>query len=182
MKLFTIGHGNHTFIKFTDLLEASHIKWVADVRTMPYSKFNMQFDKEVFDSRLSSNGFHYTFLGKNLGGRPADPSCYKNRKLPDEREEIDYLHRVDYPAVMKQAWFIEGIKQLLGIANKQNTVILCSEEDPARCHRHHLIAKYLLAHYPEIEIQHIRGDGHLFNARDLHLSVDQPEDLQATLF
>ena len=182
MKLFTIGHGNHTYIKFTDLLDASQIKWVVDVRTTPYSKFNMQFDKEIFSSRLSSDGFHYIFLGKNLGGRPADPACYKNRKLPKEKEEIDYLHEVDYPEVMKQDWFIEGITKLLGLANKQKTVIMCSEEDPARCHRHHLIAKFLLAQYPEIEIQHIRGDGHLFNARDLHVSVDQSEDLQATLF
>ncbi len=182
MKLFTIGHGNHTFIKLTELLETNQIKWVVDVRTTPYSKFNMQFDKEIFSSRLSSNGFHYIFLGKNLGGRPADPSCYKNRKLPDEKEEIDYLHEVDYPAVMKQDWFIEGITKLLGLARKQNTAIVCSEEDPARCHRHHLIAKYLLANYPEIEILHIRGDGHVFNAKDLHVSVEQNEAHQGSFF
>jgi uncharacterized protein (DUF488 family) len=181
MKLFTIGHGNHTYLKFTELLEANHIKWLVDVRTTPYSKFCGQFDKEIFSSRLSMDGFHYIFLGKNLGGRPADPNCYKSRKQPGDKEEIDYLHEVDYPVVMQQGWFVEGISQLLSLARKQATTIMCSEEDPARCHRHHLIAKYLLAHDPEIEIQHIRGDGHVFNARDLHVSVEKDEAHQGSL-
>ena len=182
MKLFTIGHSNHTFARFTGLLEENYIKLVVDVRTAPYSKFNMQFDKELFNSRLTSEGFHYNYLGKNLGGRPADPDCYKNRTLPKEKEEIDYLHEVDYPTVMKKDWFIAGISTLLELASKQSTIIMCSEEDPDRCHRHHLIAKYLLASYPEIEIQHIRGDGNKYNAKDSHVSVEQPKAHQESLF
>lgn len=182
MNLYTIGHGNHTFDRLAELLEANKIKNVADVRTTPYSKYNIQFDKEIFDSRLSSNGFHYFYMGKTLGGRPSDPRCYKGRKIPKENDKIDYLHEVDYPEVMKRDWFIQGIVSLLEVARRKETAVLCSEEDPVRCHRHHLIAKYILANYPDIEILHIRGDGNIFNARDLHTSVDQPKNFQVSLF
>ncbi len=84
MKLYTIGHGNHTFNKLVELLEANKIRCVVDVRTTPYSKFNMQFDRETFKSRLSPTDIHYVYLGANLGGRPSDPGCYKSRKLPKE--------------------------------------------------------------------------------------------------
>jgi len=60
---------------------------------------------------------------------------------------------------MQREWFVRGIERLIEMAYEQTTVIMCSEEDPAHCHRHHLIAKYLLAEYPEIIVRHIRGDG-----------------------
>jgi uncharacterized protein (DUF488 family) len=59
---------------------------------------------------------------------------------------------------MKQEWFQQGITQLLEIATASQTAIMCSEEDPAKCHRHMLIARYLMAHHPTLAIQHIRKD------------------------
>jgi hypothetical protein len=62
------------------------------------------------------------------------------------------------------------------------TAVMCSEENPADCHRHHLIAKYLLAEFPEWEIQHIRRDGNLNNAASIHTSVNPPPGEQLSLF
>lgn len=91
-----------------------------------------------------------------VGGRPSDPSCYRSGALPPEG--ADHLHEVDYRAIMGKDWFREAIDRLLEIACEQTTAIMCSEEDAARCHRHHLIARYLLDEHPEIDVRHIRGD------------------------
>jgi uncharacterized protein (DUF488 family) len=59
---------------------------------------------------------------------------------------------------------------------------MCSEEDPAHCHRHHLIAKYLMENHPEVEVWHIRGDGNLVKASQIRTTVDEPPSEQLSLF
>jgi uncharacterized protein (DUF488 family) len=171
MKLFTIGHSNHTMEKFIQLLDDNGIMLLVDVRTNPYSRYSPHFNKEYLERKLPLHMIEYTYAGKYLGGRPSDPSCYKNHKLP--LEGADYLHEVNYPEVMKKKWFIQGIERLLELADLQTTAIMCSEENPAECHRHHLIAKYILSENPEIEIRHIRGDGSVFGAKTILASVDE---------
>jgi uncharacterized protein (DUF488 family) len=153
---------------------------LVDVRSAPYSRFNPQFNKETLAHSLDRHNIQYLYAGKYLGGRPQDPSCYKSGILP--AEGTDYLHEVDYREVMKRPWFIKGIVELVTVAGTDVTAIMCSEEDPAECHRHHLIAKYLNAEYPEIRVRHIRGDGNDFNARQLLTSVDKPVVKQPSLF
>ena len=58
---------------------------------------------------------------------------------------------------------------------------MCSEENPAQCHRHHLIAKYLLNEHPEVKVQHIRGDGNVFGAASVLGTVDEEEAEQPSL-
>lgn len=179
MKLFTLGHSNHSLEKFVRLLEDNGVMTLVDVRTAPFSRFNPHFNKESLERELPARGIQYAFAGKYLGGRPSDPSCYKSRTLP--AEGAAYLHAVDYPEVMRRPWFVQAIRRLLEMADEQTTAILCSEEDPAQCHRHHLIAKYLLREHPEVSVLHIRGDGHVFNAASLHVSVDEPSAEQPPL-
>jgi uncharacterized protein (DUF488 family) len=179
--IFTIGHGNRTSNELIGLLKENHIACLVDVRTSPYSRFNPQYNKETLAFFLKENQIDYYFKGKQLGGRPADPSCYKSRKIPEQ--EIDYLHEVDYPEIMKKDWFLKGVDHLLDLANKQTTAILCSEEDPANCHRHHLITKFLLDNYEgEVEVFHIREAGVVFNARQIHKSVAGDKAEQKPLF
>jgi uncharacterized protein (DUF488 family) len=180
MKLFTIGHSNHSFEKLVRLLEENGVMTLVDVRTAPASRYNPQFNKVSFEQLLPQHNVQYIFAGKYLGGRPSDPSCYKSRTLPTIG--ADYLHEVDYAEVMKRTWFIKGIERLVQLADEQTTCILCSEEDPAQCHRHHLISKYLLQSHPEVNIQHIRGNGLVFSAASLLVSVEAPNAEQPTLF
>jgi uncharacterized protein (DUF488 family) len=179
MKLFTIGHSNHSFSEFVELLESNGILALVDVRTAPMSRYNPQFNRENLEHDLPEHGIQYAFAGKYLGGRPSDPTCYKSRQLP--AEGVDYLHEVDYPEVMKRIWFIKGIERLLELADEQTTAIMCSEEDPAQCHRHHLIAKYLMSEYPEVKVIHIRGDGAIFGAASIRSSVSQTSAEQPPL-
>jgi uncharacterized protein (DUF488 family) len=180
MHLLTIGHSNHSLERFIDLLEQNGVMTLVDVRSMPASRYNPQFNKASLEYELPLRGIQYAFAGQYLGGRPADPTCYKRRALPPEG--TDYLHEVDYPEVMKRDWFLKGIERLLEIADEGTTAIMCSEEDPAECHRHHLIAKHLMQAHPELKVMHIRGDGAMFNAASLRTSVDQGEAEQPSLF
>lgn len=172
MRLYTIGHSNHSIDKFIRLLEENHIGTVVDVRTAPYSRYNPQFNKESLSFALSERVIEYAHAGKYLGGRPSDPTCYKNKTHP--AEGADYLHEVDYPEVMKRDWFAQGIGRLLELADERTTAIMCSEENPAECHRHHLIALFLFEAHPEVDVRHIRGDGMVFTARAIRESVSKP--------
>ena len=180
MKLFTIGHSNHSIEKFTRLLNEKGIMILVDVRTAPYSHYNPQFNKENLQSFLALRDIQYAYAGKYLGGRPSDPTCYKNKVLPTEG--ADYLHEVDYPEVMKRKWFIQGIQQLLELADQDVPAIMCSEEDPAECHRHHMIARYLIAEHPEVDVRHIRGDGTIYRATSVSTTVDQAQAEQLSFF
>jgi uncharacterized protein (DUF488 family) len=179
MKLFTIGHSNHMLEKFIRLLEENHVGTLVDVRTAPYSRFNPQFNKENLAHALSEREIEYAFAGKYLGGRPSDPACYKSRALP--AEGADYLREVDYPEVMKREWFTQGIARLLEMADERTLAIMCSEENPAECHRHHLIAQFLFDAHPEVDVRHIRGDGAVFSARAIRESVANPSAQQIPL-
>jgi uncharacterized protein (DUF488 family) len=181
MIIYTIGHGNRTENEFMNLLRENNITQLVDVRTSPYSRYNPQFNKENLEFFLKGNNIQYIFKGKQLGGRPTDPTCYKSHKLPEG--EADYLHEVDYPAIMKKDWFIKGIDHLLDLAQEGTTAIMCSEEDPANCHRHHLIAKYLLEEFAgDVEVLHIRDTGVVFNANQIHKSVNEKKAEQKPLF
>jgi uncharacterized protein (DUF488 family) len=178
--LFTLGHSNHPIERLASLLTASGATLLVDVRSSPYSRYHPQFNRETLAAALPRHGIAYEYAGDALGGRPADPTCYKAHQLPGE--DADYLHEVDYPAVMQRPWFLAGIAHLLDLASAQTAAILCSEEDPAHCHRHHLIARHLLDAHPEVEVWHIRADGVVFRASALIASVDEPPSEQLTLF
>jgi len=178
MRLLTIGHSNHSLETLVELLEQHGVRTLVDVRSAPYSRYNVQFNKERLQQALGQYGLAYVFEGGSLGGRPSDPTCYRSGVVPDE--DADYLAEVDYAEVMKRPWFLRGIERLLKLARAEPTAILCSEEDPARCHRHHVIACHLLAEHPEVDVQHIRGDATVVSARSIEAS--KPEFRQLSLF
>jgi uncharacterized protein (DUF488 family) len=179
VRLYTIGHSNHSFERLVELLDGAGVAAVVDVRTSPNSRYNPQFNRGSLEQSLPRREILYYWAGQSLGGRPADPTCYKRRRLPDEG--ADYLHEVDYPEVMTRGWFLKGIERLLEIADEQPTAILCSEEDPAECHRHHLIAKHLMRAHPELDVRHIRGDGNIIGAASVLASVEDPPGEQLSL-
>jgi uncharacterized protein (DUF488 family) len=172
MQLYTIGHSNHPADKFIGLLTEHGVTRLVDVRSTPYSRFHPQFNKTAFQQALLAIGIDYSWAGEALGGRPKDLSCYKHHAIPHKPE--DYLQEVSYPEVMQRPWFIEGIHRLLELTGLQTTCILCAEKDPTRCHRHHLISRYLLERYPDVTIWHILGDGSLVDARSIHSLDEKP--------
>ncbi len=162
MELYTIGHSAHPIVDFLGLLRLHQVRQVVDVRSIPASRFHPQYIKKRLEASLAEAGIGYVYLGDALGGRPGDPALYPQGK---HRVPPDRFPRPDYTLVMQRPDFRQGIERLLGLAAAELTAILCSEEDPARCHRHLLIAAYLAVQAPEVRVWHIRGNGALEGAR-----------------
>jgi hypothetical protein len=93
--LYTIGHSNHTIEDFIALLKRYGVTCIADVRSAPYSRYCPQFNKGALAASLQAAGITYMFLGKELGARPDDPSCYEggcvNFQRLAKREEFERL-------------------------------------------------------------------------------------------
>ena len=158
MELYTVGHSVHPGEYFLGLLRMHRIEILADVRTFPGSRFHPQYNRKRLEAALGEAGIEYHWLGERLGGRPGDPRFYPEGKriTPGYR-----FPRPDFGLMMQQDWFRQGIDELLAIAASGRTAILCSEEDPERCHRKLLIAAYLAGHSPDVRVVHIRGNGRL---------------------
>ncbi len=171
MELFTIGHSAHSIEKFIELLQIHNIQMVIDVRSVPASRWHPQYNKAALLKVLAENNIAYTFKGLQLGGRPNDPTCYD----PEELKSPAGKHlRANFSEIMKRDWSLEGIKELLQVIPSVKTAILCSEENPQYCHRHELIAKYLLCNFHQIKIYHIRKNGRQINAQKLVEMNPQP--------
>jgi len=80
-RIFTIGHSTHGFTRFVELLKRHRVTAVADVRSMPCSRRQPQFNREDLRNSLKACGIAYVFLGKELGARSDDPTCYENGRV-----------------------------------------------------------------------------------------------------
>jgi uncharacterized protein (DUF488 family) len=143
--VFTIGHSNHSAKKFVGLLKGHRIEVLVDTRSHPYSRHAPHFNVKDIEAILSGNGIGYLFLGLELGGRP-------------EKEEFyDAEGRVNYARVERSRPFLDGIHRLEKEIQGRRVALLCSEEDPAGCHRRLLVGRVLSER--GISVRHIRGDG-----------------------
>jgi uncharacterized protein (DUF488 family) len=90
IRLYTIGHGNHPIHKFIALLNDNSIQLLVDVRSMPYSRYNPQYNRENLEHTLATANprIDYFYAGTSLGGRPQDPGCYKSGELPPKKRII----------------------------------------------------------------------------------------------
>lgn len=163
--LYTIGHSNHTFETFTELLRQHQIGIVVDVRSAPYSRYSSQYNRDALEENLHS--VRYIYMGQFLGGRPNDTSVYRDHDSETNRKREDYLSLVDYELVMTKSWYRSALHSLLDLLNTDlKVVIMCSEADPLECHRHHLIARSLVDSglnllQADLEVVHILRDGTL---------------------
>ena len=153
--LYTIGHSTNSLDELLSLLHQYQIGLVIDVRSVPCSRHTPQFNRESLAKALSTTGIRYKFAGDSLGGRPQDPTCYFGGRVPSGH--VDYLSAVNYDEVAGRNWYQRGLQRLIQLAAHERVAVLCSEEDPYRCHRHHLIARSL--HQFGLPVWHIRSSG-----------------------
>lgn len=147
--LWTIGHSNHSAEKFLDLLSRHGIAYVVDVRSIPYSRRNPQFNRERMSRSLSSRDIKYIWEGEALGGK---------RDFRQNPEFFDAEGRIDWKKVRSTEDFIRAMSRLRTQVGKEPTAVLCAEENPRNCHRLHLISVAWAESCGE-NIRHIRGDG-----------------------
>lgn len=146
MTVFTIGHSNRTLEDFLDILHACKIKKIIDVRTIPRSSYNPQFNKETLRGSLSKAGIDYTHM-PGLGGlrRPKRDSPNKGWRNASFRGFADYTLTQE---------FKDNIKELIDAARRGPVAVMCAEALPWRCHRS-LIADALKVR--GINVEHIMG-------------------------
>lgn len=143
--IYTIGHSNHQFEHLIALLHQHAIEVLVDVRSAPYSRYAVQFNSQALRAALPAAGVKYLYLGRELGGRP------------DGREFYDADGYVLYGRVARSGRFLEGISRLERGSQQYRVALMCSEEDPAGCHRRLLVGRVLAER--GLEVRHIRGDG-----------------------
>ena len=145
-KIFTIGHGGRTLDEIVEQLRDKGVRFVVDVRSQPYSRYQPEFSKEALDRGLANAELQYLFMGDQLGGRPDDPSCYTENG------------NVDYDKCRLRPLFQEGVQRLLtGFERGYSLALLCSEGNPEKCHRSGLIGDEL--NDRGVEVVHLLPDG-----------------------
>jgi uncharacterized protein (DUF488 family) len=144
--ILTIGHSNHSPDAFFGLLQMHGVEVVADVRSSPFSRFNPQFNRDVLEQSLISCGIRYVFLGRELGARSEDPSCYERG-------------RVQYTRLAQTHLFQSGLNRVIQGSARYRIALMCAEKEPLECHRTLLVAKALVDR--GLQVQHIHANGNL---------------------
>jgi uncharacterized protein (DUF488 family) len=151
MLLLSIGHSNHPIGKFIELAKSAGVEEIADIRSIPASRFCPQFNRANLEKSLSKAGIGYVYLGDALGGRQ------KNMKLPNVKSSGGQMP--DYSAMARIGAFQKGIDALLDEAKNKRVAMMCAERDPKDCHRFHLVGKFLAR--KKIGVDHILSDGRI---------------------
>jgi len=149
--VLTIGHSKHSAETLMELLHGQAVAVVIDVRSQPYSRFNPDFNRESLTESLRKHGIEYRFLGRELGARSGDPSCYEKG-------------RVQYRRLAERNLFKEGLRRVIESAQSQRVALLCAEKEPLACHRTILIGRELEA--AGVPVAHIHADGTLESHSD----------------
>lgn len=134
--VYTIGHSTHPIDEFLEILRTFKIEQLVDVRSIPGSRHNPQYNETELQSYLQQHDIDYVHM-KELGGlrhttKTSINTAWKNASF---RGFADY---------MQTEAFQKGIERLIELAQSKSTAIMCAEAVPWRCHRS-LIGDALLA-------------------------------------
>ena len=125
--VFTIGHSTRTWKDFLEILRAHRVKRIIDIRSIPRSRHNPQFNRETLSTKLRAARIGYVHLRK-LGGlrhaRRDSPNVgWRNASF---RGFADYMQTSEFDA---------GLHRLMKLAGQKRSAIMCAEAVPWRCHR-----------------------------------------------
>ena len=148
---FTIGHSNRSLPDFIDLIASAGITYVADIRKIPMSRANPQFNRELLADALPRQGIEYEHVA-DLGGLRG-----KDWHIPFEVNALwqnrSFHNYADYALSPE---FHAGLMHVLHNGRALRCVLMCSEAVWWRCHRR-IVADYLIAR--GAPVFHIMGQG-----------------------
>ncbi len=150
---FTIGHSNHSIENFIKILKKWKIEYIIDIRSIPYSKYAKQFNKEELVKQLLKNGLQYRYLGKLVGGGKIrfHNSSQNIPKLKEFRSKEQFKNGIR----ILETFILKNLK----------IVLMCSENDPFICHRFFLVSYCLQK--KDIKISHILYNGDIIDNKVL---------------
>lgn len=170
--LFTIGYTTFQFDDFIDVLKHHEIDVVIDVRSLPYSKYHAQYNKEIIEGILKNNKIHYRNYSTEFGARQM------------ERQYFSRDGYLDFELFTESKWFKYGFDKInTSLTKGFNIVLMCAEKDPAACHRAIMVSRVF--HNNGKAVNHILADGNIENQNDVELRLlDEyfPNRNQLTLF
>jgi uncharacterized protein (DUF488 family) len=141
MRLWTIGHSARPLAELIAMLRAHGVEVLVDVRTVPRSRYNPQFNRETLPAELAAAGIDYLHM-PGLGGlrKPRKDSVNLGWRNESFRGYADYLQTPE---------FEHNLDDLLALAAERRVAVMCAEAVPWRCHRS-LIADALTARGGEV--------------------------------
>jgi uncharacterized protein (DUF488 family) len=164
---FTIGHSTRSIAQFVELLEPNGIERVVDVRAIPRSRTNPQYNRDVLPGELAPHGIGYEHIAA-LGGLRG-----RRKETPEELngywDNASFRNYADYAM---SAEFREALDRLLDEGEARRVAIMCAEAVWWRCHRR-IITDYLLA--AGRDVWHIMGPDALEPARITPAARPGPE-------
>lgn len=145
MEIFTIGHSNYKIERFIEMLKHYNINCVVDIRGTPYSKYNIQYDKETIKETLTKAGYIYIYMAKELAAKRENKISYYDEGYSD------------FERVVLEEDFKRGIERLkLGCEKGYRIALMGAMQDPNRCHRSILVGRALRDN--GFEVKHILDD------------------------
>jgi uncharacterized protein (DUF488 family) len=152
LTILTIGHSTRTLDEFVRLLEAYGVTLVVDVRTVPRSRHNPQFNKETLPSSLKKYGIKYIHM-PDIGGlrRPKPDSVNLAWRNKSFRGYADYMQTKE---------FTDNLLKIIALAKENRLALMCAEALPWRCHRS-LISDALVVRH--VKVEHIISANSLIN-------------------
>jgi uncharacterized protein (DUF488 family) len=139
LPVYTIGHSTRTIADFADLLRRGPVDLVVDVRTVPRSRRNPQYNEDVLGGELGAYQIAYTRIA-GLGGLRS-----RAREVPPDVNAFwDNQSFHNYADYALSADFAEAFNELLELSAGRRCAIMCAEAVWWRCHRR-IIADYLIA-------------------------------------
>jgi uncharacterized protein (DUF488 family) len=137
-----VGHSTRAIEEFIELLNAHGVERLVDVRTVPRSRHNPQFNRDSLPGTLQAAGIDYVHMA-GLGGlrKPRPDSVNTGWRNLSFRGYADH---------MQSAEFAQSLEQIMALAQHQQLALMCAEAVPWRCHRS-LIGDALLAHGLAVE-------------------------------
>lgn len=152
--IYTLGHSNYDLEKFLNLIRKYNIDCIVDIRGIPYSSFNTQYNREPLRAFLKRENILYIYMGNEFAVQRNNTNLYNEKGYPD------------FKKVILDKDFLNGVKRLKNGIEKGFTIgILGAKQDPINCHRYILVGRYL--NNIGLNLKYILDDGSLKTHEEL---------------